>query len=65
MRLEGETLHTRLAVTNTGDKPFDFTASLHRRGEGATPLAAAASHLGAVWGSPPGASLHRRGSVLG
>lgn len=30
VRLEGETLHTLLEVTNTGDKPFDFTASLHR-----------------------------------
>lgn len=27
--LEGEALHTRLKVTNTGDKPFAFTASLH------------------------------------
>ena len=30
VRLEGEVLHTRLAVTNTGDQAFDFTASLHR-----------------------------------
>lgn len=30
VRLEGEVLHTHLAVTNTGDKPFNFTASLHR-----------------------------------
>ena len=30
VRLEGETLHTHLSVTNTGDKAFDFTASLHR-----------------------------------
>lgn len=29
VRLEGETLHTHLSVTNTGDKAFDFTASLH------------------------------------
>lgn len=27
--LEGEALHTRLKVTNTGDQPFTFTASLH------------------------------------
>lgn len=31
VRLEGETLHTLLEVTNTGDKPFNFTASLHRQ----------------------------------
>jgi glucose-6-phosphate 1-epimerase len=29
VRLEGETLHTLLEVTNTGDSEFDFTASLH------------------------------------
>lgn len=30
--LEGDQLSTRLKVTNTGDKPFEFTASLHRCG---------------------------------
>jgi hypothetical protein len=34
--LEGDQLATRLKVTNTGDKPLEFTASLHRW---ATPLA--------------------------
>ena len=27
--LHGEALRTELRVTNTGDKPFDFTAALH------------------------------------
>lgn len=27
--LEGEELHTKMVVHNTGDKAFDFTGSLH------------------------------------